>query len=492
MPLRDLPIQRKLRRVFLLTSCAVLCLTCAAFFAYDYFTFRHTTVRQLSTLGKVIASNSTAALAFYDRDAAIEILSAVHAEKHIVAVALYDDMGKLFAHYPEDVNEEVFPRYKNQSGYYFQESHLLGFEPVVQGERRLGTLFLKSDTRAIFDRLLLYTLIAVAVIMLSLLLAYFVSQRLQGQISRPILQLAETAKAVSHRNDYSVRATKLGNDEIGSLTEAFNHMLARIEQQTEEITLFNQRLEQRVVERTTELQVANKELEAFSYSVSHDLRAPLRSIHGYMKIFSEEYLDQLDNEGRRLINIILSNGARMGQLIDDLLSFSQLGRKDLRKGRVQMKSLVNDVWTEQLESEQGRNIKFILHDIPPAIADAVTMRQVWANLLSNACKYTMNREEAIIEVGSYLQDKTVVYYIRDNGAGFEMKYYNKLFGVFQRLHSEEEFSGTGVGLAIVERIISKHGGSVWAESKVNEGTTFFFTLDKVLSRVRPSLNANDQ
>jgi signal transduction histidine kinase len=484
MPLRDLPIQQKLRRVFLLTSCAVLSLTCTAFFAYDYFTFRHSTVRQLSTLGKVIASNSTAALAFYDRDAANEILSAVHAEEHIVAVALYDDEGKVFAHYPQDANEEVFPRYKNEFGYYFQESHLVGFEPVVQGERRLGTLFLKSDTRAIYDRLLLYGLIAVIVIALSLLLTYFLSQRLQTQISGPILQLAETAKAVSDRKDYSVRAGKLGNDEIGSLTDAFNHMLARIEEQTEEITLFNQRLEQRVVERTRELQVANKELEAFSYSVSHDLRAPLRSIHGYMKIFSEEYMEQLDDEGRRLVNIILSNGARMGQLIDDLLSFSQLGRKDIRKGRVQMKTLVNEVWTEQLQAESSRNIRFILHDIPTAIADAVTIRQVWSNLISNACKYTMNRDEAIIEIGSYLDDKTVVYFIRDNGAGFEMKYYNKLFGVFQRLHSEEEFSGTGVGLAIVERIISKHGGTVWAESQVNEGTTFFFTLDKAYARLK--------
>jgi len=476
----------------LLTSCAVLCLTCTAYFVYDYLTFRHTTVGQLSTLGKVIASNSTAALAFYDADAAKEILSAIYADQHIVSVALFDDKGKIFALYPEGSDEEVLENYEIQSGYYFHDSHLLGFEPVVQGERRLGTLFLKSDTRAIYDRLLLYMLIAAAVIALSLLLAYFVSERLQREISTPIVQLAETAKAVSDRQDYSVRATKLGSDEIGSLTDAFNHMLARIEEQTEEITSFNQRLEQRVVERTMELQAANKELEAFSYSVSHDLRAPLRSIHGYMKIFSEEYMQQLDSEGRRLVNIILSNGARMGQLIDDLLSFSQLGRKDLRKSRVQMKNLVNEVWTEQLESEKDRNIRFILHDIPPAIADAVTMRQVWANLISNACKYTMNRDEAVIEVGSYMQDKTVVYFVKDNGAGFEMKYYNKLFGVFQRLHSEEEFSGTGVGLAIVERVIAKHGGAVWAESKVNEGTTFFFTLERTSAAPNPALNSNNQ
>ncbi len=476
MALRDLPIQKKLMRALLLTSSAVLGVTFAAYFAYEFFTFRHTMVRQLSTLGKAIASNSTAALAFYNSEDAQEILSAVRADPHIIAVALYDDKGELFSHYPADINPAEFPPYNGESGYRFKDSNLLGYEPVIQGERRLGTLFLRSDMGAIYERLVLYIVIAASVIAFSMLLAWLLSRRLQRQMSAPVLHLAETAKAVSDRQDYSVRATKLSNDEIGLLTEAFNKMLARIEEQTEEITSFNQRLEQRVVERTLELQAANKELESFSYSVSHDLRAPLRSIHGYMNIFAEEYSQQIDQEGKRLVSIILSNSARMGQLIDDLLSFSQLGRKDLRKGKLNMKKLVNEVWEEQSEFEKGRKIKFIAHNIPNAIADGATMKQVWANLISNACKYSMNREEAVIEVGSFVEGGIVTYFIRDNGAGFEMKYYDKLFGVFQRLHSEEEFAGTGVGLAIVARIISKHGGTIWAESKVDEGTTFFFTL----------------
>jgi light-regulated signal transduction histidine kinase (bacteriophytochrome) len=291
--------------------------------------------------------------------------------------------------------------------------------------------------------------------------------------------LAETAKAISDRKDYSVRATKLSEDEIGLLTEAFNHMLARIEEQTQEITSFNQSLERRVVERTRELQTANRELEAFSYSVSHDLRSPLRSIHGYMTIFSEEYSEQLDNEGKRLINIILTNGRKMGQLIDDLLAFSQLGRKELHKRRISMKEIVASVWEEQLTHEGNRNIDFVLHEIPPAIADANTIKQVWINLISNACKYTRKKEKPRIEVGANVEGRSVVYFIKDNGAGFDMKYYNKLFGVFQRLHSEEEFTGTGVGLAIVERVISKHGGMIWAESKLHEGATFYFSLTPV-------------
>lgn len=437
-------------------------------------------------LGRVIAANSSAALAFDDQDGASEILSAVRVDQHIQAVALYDEAGELFASYSRNPEEETFPQYAGQNGYYFHDSFLIGYEPVVQGERAMGALFLKSDMQPIYERLTLYAVTALGVIALALLAAFLLSRRFQREISMPILRLAETARAISHRNNYSVRATKVSNDEIGLLTDAFNQMLSTIESQTEEIMSFSQRLEERVVERTRELQAANRELEAFSYSVSHDLRAPLRSIHGYMKIFNEEYSSRLDQEGKRLIGIILKNGSRMGQLIDDLLTFSQLGRKDLRKGRVMMKSLIQQVWNEQMENEQHRKVKFTLHNVPPAIADSSTMKQVWANLISNATKYTQHREVANIEIGSVVENGIVVYYIKDNGAGFEMKYYDKLFGVFQRLHSEEEFTGTGVGLAIVERIISKHGGDVWAESQPDQGATFYFSLEKTGRTTRPN------
>lgn len=477
MALKDLPIRRKLMRVFLLTTSSVLTITFFGYFLYEVFTFRNTMVRNLSMLGALIARNSTAALAFDDREAAYEILSALEVDEDIVEASLYDASGQIFVIYPRGATPRPFDSLWIDQGYTFASAHLHGFEPVVQDNRQLGTLYICSGINRVYNRLLLYMAIAALVIATTLAISYILSNRLQIQISLPILRLAKTARAISDRHDYTVRARKTSDDEIGALTDAFNHMLATIDAQTREITALNERLEERVIERTRELEAANRELEAFSYSVSHDLRAPLRSIHGYMNIFAEEYGGKVDDEGKRLMKIIMKNGRKMGQLIDDLLMFSQLGRKELHKTMVSMTDMVREVWEEQTLTEKGRrNLELVLDELPPAVVDAATIRQVWVNLISNACKYSSHRETAVIEVGARWEGKKTIYYVRDNGAGFDMKYYDKLFGVFHRLHSDEEFPGTGVGLAIVHRVISRHGGAVWAESTVGEGTVFYFTV----------------
>jgi PAS domain S-box-containing protein len=231
MLLKDTPIRRKLMTMILLTSGAVLLLTCASFFAYEFLTFRQTTVRHLSSLGQIIAANSTAALAFENQDDAKEILAALKAERHIVAACLYNKNGKLFSKYPADLPAEAFPAAPEKDGYRFARGHLAAFHPVVQANKRLGTLYLKSDMGAMYERFRLYGGIVLLVIVLSFLLAYLLSRSLQKQISQPILALAETARAISDRRDYSVRATKLGADELGLLTDAFNQMLTQIHEQ---------------------------------------------------------------------------------------------------------------------------------------------------------------------------------------------------------------------------------------------------------------------
>ena len=230
---------------------------------------------------------------------------------------------------------------------------------------------------------------------------------------------------------------------------------------------------------TEEAAKANKEMEAFSYSVSHDLRGPLRAIDGFTQILVEQYNDKLDDEGKRITSVIRASTVQMGKLIDDLLSFSRLGRQAVKKDPVIMGPLVEGVYRELKLNLPDRKIKFTLKELPDARADAAMIRMVWTNLLSNAIKFTKNTEAAMIEVGSTSDKDTITYYIKDNGAGFDMQYADKLFGVFQRLHSVEEFEGTGVGLANVKRIIERHGGTVRAEAKVGEGATFYFSLPKV-------------
>ncbi len=242
------------------------------------------------------------------------------------------------------------------------------------------------------------------------------------------------------------------------------------------INQLNQNLERRVEERTAELTTANRELEAFAYSVSHDLRTPLRSINGFSHILADKYGDMLGEEGKRMTRIIRDNTARMGQLIDDLLAFSRLGRTEMRLAQVDMKSLAADVFRE-LGRDLGKKVDFRLAEIPPAQGDPPMLRQVWVNLLSNAIKFTGKKEKPEIQIGWEDVDGKTAYFVKDNGAGFDMRYYEKLFGVFQRLHGPREFEGTGVGLALVQRIISRHGGSIWAHAEVDAGACFFFTLN---------------
>lgn len=243
-----------------------------------------------------------------------------------------------------------------------------------------------------------------------------------------------------------------------------------------EVKVLNRDLERRVAERTAQLEAAVKELEAFSYSVSHDLRAPLRAVTGFSNAVLEDHADKLDAGGQRYLRLIRDSALNMGQLIDDLLAFSRVGRQQMASSEIDMTALARSIFKEIRIADPGRDVDFVIARLPPAQGDRALIRQVFANLLQNAVKFTRGRDHARVEVGFETTGGENVYFVRDNGAGFDMRYAHKLFGVFQRLHSASEFEGTGVGLALVQRIISRHGGRVWAEARLGGGATFYFTL----------------
>jgi PAS domain S-box-containing protein len=726
-------IQRKTLAVIMLASVSVLLITAAAFTVYDLVVYRQHLLEGFSATAGVVADHSAAALTNRDVKDARATLTSLRADRRIAEAALYDDQGNLFVSYPAVAPPSQFPPRVTQAGHRFEGARLVLTEPVVEGGKTLGMLYLKSTSQPLYARLRFYGGTVGLILLGSLLAALVISNSLQRRLTAPILALAEVAKTVSERGDYSIRAHKTSTDETGLLTESFNQMLARIEDQTEKlrqdeetrsllvaivassddaiigkdlsgnvlswndsaervfgytaqemighpinrlltaerpqeeasildqvrrgitrhyetvrvrkdgqriavaltvspihdargevigassvarditerkraeselrasrgrlsgiiesamdavisvnaqqrITIFNaaaekmflceadeaigqpldrfiparfrqahhahveefgrtgvtsramgylrplsglrangeefpieasishteiagepiytvilrditerQRaeaqirqlnaeLEQRVEERTAQLTETNKELESFTYSVAHDLRAPLRHIDAFSNILDEDFATELPPEAQHYLKNIRNSTRKMSLLVDDLLNLARVSRQELRRQSTPLNRLVEEV-VDDLKSETiGRTLEWHIDPLPAIECDPGLMKQVFINLLSNAVKYTRPRSVAVIEVGCQHADGDTALFVRDNGVGFNMKYADKLFGVFQRFHRAEEFEGTGVGLATVDRIVRRHGGHIWAEAAVDHGATFFFTV----------------
>jgi signal transduction histidine kinase len=338
---------------------------------------------------------------------------------------------------------------------YESRPELLGYVTVVMSKAALSQL-----TTGIFVTNLATSF---SFALLFLILIRFLTNRM----TKPLHQLSINMGR-AEAGESLVRSEPSGPKDIADMTHAFNSMMSVLETRAAEISQLNAELEQRVLARTAELEAANDELESFSYSVSHDLRAPLRAIDGFSHILLDDYADKLDDEAKRLLNVVRDNTVKMGQLIDDILKFSRSGRTEIIFSEIDMEKLAREVFEELQPSVVGAGMQFEIESIPPAKGDLAMMRQVFVNLLTNAIKFSRNSENPMILVGATVKDDETVYFVKDNGAGFDMRHADKLFGVFKRLHNVSEFEGTGIGLAIVKRIIARHGGRVWAEGKVND------------------------
>jgi signal transduction histidine kinase len=338
-------------------------------------------------------------------------------------------------------------------------------------------VFAQADREFIFDSILLLFFVA-----LLLALAWWYSDRI---FVRPATAIVAAAERIAGGDLKARVRLPEGKTELHRLGKSFDQMAESLElrqrdleRANAQIKSHNADLEKRVAERTSELRAVNSELEAFSYSVSHDLRAPLRHMHGFANMVSEDPKLHEDPEVQRQLRIIIDSAERMGKLIDDLLAFSRMGRQPLTRGVVDFQALVREVVAETTAREPGRKIEWQIDPLPPVSGDASLLRQVWRNLISNAVKYSAQKSPALISIRAREADGELQFSVQDNGAGFNMAYAHKLFGVFQRLHRDEDFEGTGVGLANVRRIITRHGGRTWAEGKEGHGATFSFSLPR--------------
>lgn len=592
----------------MLTSTIVLLLVGTALVVYNAAASRQSSVEMLATRAQMFAANASASLAFRNTDDARQVLSALGADPSMVVGALYDRSGRLFAWYPPGAAAKPLMEAPLRPWQRFDSTGLEAVQPVTEGSRLLGTLYLRSDLRALHARFRVSVLVVLLAVLGSLGLAYLLASWLQRGIAGPVHELADAARRVAQSGDYSLRVSTTSKDELSILTKAFNVMLETIherelalgasearqrailesaldgivtvdhqglvvefnpaaeqlfgrgraaaigtplpalllphptdgphagdpapfpglasrlpldervdataivaggEQRPVEIALtrirhpgepmytgfvrditqrkraeneirqLNAELEKRVKARTLELEATNRELEAFSYSVSHDLRAPLRHINGFADLLNRRAQDRLDDKDRRYLDNISGAARNMGQLIDDLLTFSRMSRREMRSATVDLDELVRDTLADLAGEAADRSIRWRVGRLPQVHGDAALLRMVLVNLLSNALKYTSTREVAEIEIDALETPDETIFRIRDNGVGFDMTYAHKLFGVFQRLHRPEDFEGTGIGLANVRRIIQRHGGRTWGEGEVDRGATFCFTLPRM-------------
>ncbi|MEI8216070.1 MAG: ATP-binding protein [Eubacteriales bacterium] len=366
----------------------------------------------------------------------------------------------------EEVTQSILP----SGGTRFQADKVIANLKIVSAFAKNKADSFYHDAENLRTQIIIQTSIALLII---LILTFFFISLLKKAILKPLTELTE-ATSDFQDGKLGTRSHYESKNEFGMLAHAFNFMAETVEEESEK----KDKREVELIHVKNNLEAANKELEAFSYSVSHDLKAPIRHITGYASLLIKKYLDILPEEGRNYLENISFSAQNMGELIDGLLQFSKTGRVEMNLEQIDMNEIVDKLIQPIIEQDMEHRIQFNISNMPKAIGDIEMFKSVWSNFIENAVKFSKNISSAEITIGAEEKGDKIIYFISDKGAGFDMNYSSKLFTVFQRLHSREDYEGTGIGLATVRRIISRHGGETWAEGKVGEGATFYFSLLK--------------
>ena len=596
---RQPSIKKRVRAVILLASVIVLLVTATAFVIYEAIAFRAHLVRNLSTLAAVIADNSAAPLAFANQAIAEEILEALRAEPDIVGAALYDHEEKVFAKYPATLQTDLLPARVDNAGHQFKDGALILFEPVIHEQKQLGTLYLQSSLRGLYEQFWRYGIIVTAVLLGVLAGAFILSTFLQKRISDPILALTETAQTVSQRGDYSVRAPKLTEDELGTLTDAFNRMLSETQENhdrlAEQARLLNlssdaiivrdmhdvvvywnrgaeeiygwtreeavgkaktkllhsefpepleeittklhrdqrwrgdiiqtrrdgtrivvstrwvldrdgegnavrvlitdtditvrkqaeelmkseaKRLDALVEQRTARLQETIGELEAFSYSISHDMRAPLRAMQGYAKALLADYNGRLDPEATHYLDRISRSSNRLDALIQDVLAYSRVSKDEISLHPVDLERLMDDIFSSHPEFQAPHVRIAVEKPLHRVLGHEAYLTQCITNLLGNAVKFVPPGVLPEIRIRTERTDGKIRVWFEDNGIGIDPSHHERIFQIFGQVYPEKKFGGTGIGLAIVRKAVQRMNGQAGVESRMGKGSRFWLILDE--------------